>query len=52
MGKRFLNLRRFKTKQRNVYENQAHNSNIFMLRRKFCIFTHCYACNACKILAF
>lgn len=52
MDKHFLSLRRLWTRQRNIYENQAHSINIIALKRKFCIFANLYACNALKILAF
>ena len=38
MDKHFLNMRGFRAKQRNAYENQAHSITIFVLRRKFFIF--------------
>lgn len=37
MDKHFLNMRGFRAKQRNAYENQAHSITIFVLRRKFYI---------------
>lgn len=52
MDKHFLNMRGFRAKQRNVYENQCHSITNFVLRIKFCIFADFYACIAYRILSF